>query len=515
MVKVNDQVVLKSHKPQFDLEAGRIGRLSNIQQIEETETTKRGVEYTVEFRGKEMGITVTPDEVYSMDVFRELYEVLGFELDLAGFCMSMAAHERSLALWQRVAARLAFVDALRHNINMSYDPAIHGLYYGAFVDRQLRPLEMYLLCTCFDVIANHRMGERPLSYDDWLQVKTRKVDADRRDKLVADLCTEFDGQSLSRDNAVNISKKMYAFYQKEYGGLGRNFHNLFQSLPQSIQTYLANVYLISNRGDIPLLNEEIAEIEEEWSQKPHSSQLQLISGYLWQHRRNKYTHEAETPSGLSGWYLYWNDSEPPELVMQVLCKQHELWLLRNLIVLMCHIELEYDHDSDFLVRLYRYRTRIDTLNRTLKALRHNQELLNSYIPFLESLQLGDMKRTEDIAIFHNCPLPQFEVKTCEHVLESNLLNSRLSLVEQGFINWLPNYISALTHLNELIEHWDNQNPSGSNFEDRRLSAISFLSDLKESTEYRQYVESRETARIIGNIPPVMIKYLPADASWID
>lgn len=433
-----------------------------------------------------------------------VHDVLGFETPLKDFFHRLSTVDRE-AFWQSVADRIKFIDALCQEVTLEYDQRVYGYKYQALIDFQIRALELYLLCTCLDAIANDRAGKRALSYVDWLANKGRKAESEKRDELVTLILTELDQDNISKETLINVSQRLYKFYSEEYGGLGHNFHELFQSIPVSVQQYLADTYLISDDPADPVRNDLIT---KNWLSMPANERLRMISDYLWKYRRNEYTHGIRARPPTSPWHPYWDNSDPPKIVKWVLCKGWEPWVIRDLIVTLCQIDLGYSRDKDFLERSYRYRQRQQILWQILTTLRRNRSLLPGYLTMLKTQQPRDM-----MSIFYYGPLPLLETEVIEAALRTQLVDRTQVGYEKGFADWLEQYTIAVKQLNSTIEDFNEAHPHGNAHEARRLAAIDFINELIAEWDYRQYVNGKQTELFSGNVPHILIKPVPSDSSW--
>ncbi|MBZ0300609.1 MAG: hypothetical protein K8J31_12745 [Anaerolineae bacterium] len=446
------------------------------------------------------------NSVYSPSYFvsdNRIYQILGFGAQLTDFFDKFKQlREEDQDFWRRIAERIWLTDTFFYNVVLDYK------YEDSFAFTrnssiqnfgfQIQGLELYLLCTCLDAIANKFAHHKPLDYEAWLTAKNhdRNDERQQRDDSIRKLLSEFDKEHLHTDTGfLKANKKVFELYKKSYGGLGQNFRKLFYELPQALKKVLLDTYLIVESSSAPWSSESVA---QDWSQKENDNRLRAITDYLWEFRRNQFTHGLEVNPSSSQWLSYRNQNGKQ---IWVLCRnEYEPWLIRTVIVTLCQKDLGYDRGDVFFERYRIYKYRQSTFRQVCYDLDWNRSWIPKFIQIL-----ANQTNSETLQAFHHNPLSTFDIESISTLVRDQLLEEN-SQYEQSLKSWLEAYLRETQRLNEQISQFNAQYPSGSRLEDRKQAARVFLAQLTNSLAYKTYVDGKQTEIFIDNIPIILFDH---------
>ncbi|GEM_PF-5871989 len=218
------------------------------------------------------------------------HELFGFGLNPYEFYERLRSSPGSQVLG--AAARRAYLaDRLRYRLR--FDPRVTQLTKPD-LEKQTRGLELYLLCTCLDLLA----GSDFIDFAAWLAIDTDRAkrrhglqeDEPRIAQLLADSAGDLHHPDVFRAAAAKLHGEVYAprFH------LQRGFVRLFHELPDAMRRILTDVYVISSR----LSQAEVDDLDigerviREWRDLDDTERIDRIAKYIYVHRRNYFTHLA-------------------------------------------------------------------------------------------------------------------------------------------------------------------------------------------------------------------------------
>lgn len=159
---------------------------------------------------------------------------------------------------RRVGSRMLMTLRLRYQLAVSTNPFMDGVEQHFFESSDWPSLEVYLLCTCLDMIAGQ---PRHKDFKAWVRE-----------------------QSLTEMLSIDDVIKLYESYQNTHG-VGRNLRQLFENLPQVMKQWLANNIMIDEGKFSPVphaLPEDTAKL------------IKHLVNYFYDIRRSNFTHSGLT-----------------------------------------------------------------------------------------------------------------------------------------------------------------------------------------------------------------------------
>jgi hypothetical protein len=225
---------------------------------------------------------------------------------------------------------------------------------------QLQSLRLYLLCTCVDAWS----GEKYPQFDQWLESEDGDCDPQRT-------VTDSLRSSPSLQDARQKVIKLYKLWQEHYSAT-KVFRHFFQELCNPAARYLTSNWLIWRDAEIndaeAIISGQSMDVLRIWQSKSLSEQLEQIARYLYEFRRNPFTHEAkDSPS----WYTPLDDGYHWKAIKRsatkciaVGYKLPEYRLLRVAVVARVRGDLGFDVTDGYIQWLASYIAQdIDLENR--------------------------------------------------------------------------------------------------------------------------------------------------------
>ena len=356
------------------------------------------------------------------------------------------------------------VDIKEFNNSMNaLEPDVRELLYDvakrlSMISKSLSPaLQLYLLCTCIDGLANFPWIE----FYNWLDTKNPIYNLDERNSLLQKIS---DAEPItSESDFVEVFKELYSVYSQHHG-VGKKFKQFFSELPDATKQFLLASYIIVEEDDT---QEKIAQ----WHEQPEDERLEAIASYIYNYRRNSFTHgvqeypttgtlgmfvrmqEAapvfpENPSGHQILMLFkGNDYESGKLEHTILINKDEAFVLRVSVISHCRKILNIATDENFIQRHMQQHKIWLILKDALKEIETNWKTYKYY-----SI---DWMAYEDRQDVYN-GLPEFKWERLESVLE-------LDLTAYGQIAYTlrQNIRGSSFHLkklNEAIQEFNSEYP---------------------------------------------------------
>lgn len=189
----------------------------------------------------------------------------------------------------RVMSRVGFVDKIRYSVPLDLTD------HNECIERNA--LETYLLCTCLDTLASK---DDYVEIQNWLKAKKIKPNVDKpihgfieRNQVIDEIEA---GKSLFTKNIfLSTLLKVLEIYNEHYG-VNRNIANLIKDLPITAKEKLASAYTIYKESD--------PNGKDDWEQERNIDSdgklKKIICDYLFQYRRNLYTHESKRFNSFGG-----------------------------------------------------------------------------------------------------------------------------------------------------------------------------------------------------------------------
>ncbi len=215
---------------------------------------------------------------------------------------------------------------------------------------QLQSLRLYLLCTCVDAWS----GEKYPQFDQWLE--SEDGDCDLQRAILNSLRS-----SPSLQDARQEVIKLYKLWQEHYSAT-KVFRRFFQELCNPAARYLTSNWLVWRDAEIndaeTIISGQSVDVLQRWQSKSLSEQLEQIARYLYEFRRNPFTHKAEDyPS----WYTplddgyHWKTIERSATKWIVVgYKLPEYRLLRVAVVARIRSDLGFDVTDEYIQWLASY-----------------------------------------------------------------------------------------------------------------------------------------------------------------
>ena len=215
---------------------------------------------------------------------------------------------------------------------------------------QLQSLRLYLLCTCVDAWS----GEKYPQFDQWLESEDGDCDLQR---IVIDSLRSSPSLQDTRQEVI----KLYKLWQEHYSAT-KVFRRFFQELSNPAARYLTSNWLVWRDAEVSdvkaVISAQSADVLKIWQGKSLREQLEQIARYLYEFRRNPFTHEAEdypsryTPSD-DGYY--WTAMKRSTMKWIVVgYKLPEYRLLRVAVVARIRSDLGFDVTDGYIQWLASY-----------------------------------------------------------------------------------------------------------------------------------------------------------------
>ncbi|MBI5290573.1 MAG: hypothetical protein HY872_01715 [Chloroflexi bacterium] len=273
------------------------------------------------------------------------FQIFGDGLNLVQFSPMMTAlREDVITLLTNAAVRIDLADHLDEKIITPSDP-------------QLDSLQLYLLCTCIDSLSNPDW----LPFHDWVRTRNEKYHISEREQKFTDLQSELNAVS-DLSTVLTFINELHTIYSQHHG-TQRKFGHFFVNLPNDVQQFLADSYMLFD-GDEVFLDPII---QDKWILLPLQEKLQKIALYLFKYRRNDFTHagktypttwarsanspqdalEEQTRKGWTPLFFYQDDNPNKKMERTVLARENEVFLLRTAIVGYCRALIGI-HDHNYV-----------------------------------------------------------------------------------------------------------------------------------------------------------------------
>ncbi len=180
----------------------------------------------------------------------------------------------------QVMSRVSFVDELRYSVQLDLSDLIQCMDRNA--------LETYLLCTCFDTLAGK---DNYHDLQSWLRAsRTSILGISERQDFLEGIASK--KEILAPTSFSSALSSILNIYNKYYG-INQNVRQLVVTLPDEVKNGLASAYTI--------YKESASDEEKTWREKSLDDKLKIIFvDYLFQYRRNLYTHESQTFPSFGG-----------------------------------------------------------------------------------------------------------------------------------------------------------------------------------------------------------------------
>jgi len=376
------------------------------------------------------------------------YQVFGEGTNLVDFAPKLESiDDDTRRLLADIAQRLTLIDRLE-NLSRS------------FVDSQLDALPLYLLCTCIDALANPTW----LPFNDWMATRKQKYEITERDAKLQALIGDID-QISDAVEFVTAVLDLYRTYLKHHG-TSRKFGQFFLELPDEVKSFVADAYMVLD-GDQIFIDPAV---RQAWLDRSVDERLQAVAGYLYQYRRNDFTHgvkahrttgsdnlrtleEALTkkpgePRGASILFFYEdNDYEKKEVKLTVLVSESEVFLLRTAIVCYCRSLLGLENRAEFIRQHAERHHRLLILRNVVNEIQRNWRVYKYY-----SMDWMAYEDKND----RYCGIPEFQWDWLEAVLELDL--EGYGLVTENLLRDVRTCIARLEVLNDPIRQLNEDFP---------------------------------------------------------
>jgi hypothetical protein len=375
-----------------------------------------------------------------------LYSIFGEGTNLSEFSPLVDRLDKdTLKLLSSVAVRISLVEALS---SLNHFPS----------NRDFASLQLYLLCTCIDALANPRW----LAFNEWLATKKAEYHTTERDTKLEEVFDELKNKS---DNQFYVKSilELYSEYLNHYGTT-RKFGAFFLDLPDFMKEFIASSYQIFNGYE----NFLKPEIWQKWNEKTTDEKLGKIANYIFEYRRNQFTHAGRTyqttwesyfhspkealdtrPYKPSGSFLnFWADDNPDNDVELIVNVQHnEIFLLQTAIITYCRKVIGIIDEEHFLLkRKARYHC-ATMIKSVLYELQHNWKTYKFY-----SSKLLVYENEED----RYYGMPEFQIEWLEGALELDFCD--YGVPEDVIIRETKSAILLLKNLNEPIRKVNEKYP---------------------------------------------------------
>ncbi len=148
---------------------------------------------------------------------------------------------------------------------------------------------LHLLCVGIDAWASGSW----LDFGDWIATNQddKNYGRSERDKQLRELTATVHNAHEEKAQEVLRSgiAKLHDIY-KQFFGKWRKFESFFMTLPEPVKQILIEHYVVGKDTDA-------RDVEKSWSEREASENLRLLARYLWDCRRNEYTHEGRVSLG--------------------------------------------------------------------------------------------------------------------------------------------------------------------------------------------------------------------------
>lgn len=444
-----------------------------------------------------------------MDHNWALYETFGYgnKLDQDDHLRKLPADDQSKI--NRVVNRLQFANTLHYRMTPQL---LFDHRKDVFLDLDLGAFELYLLCTCIDVLATE-----DVFFDEWIAKRPKRVDREGRDKAISGVYRgKIAGKPMTESLLREAAASLYQCYLKEYGNK-EGFYRFFRELPQPGRDVLLNrfpVVLRKGTDDQPT-DDEL----ERWNSLSKDEQLNHIAQYFYKYRRCEYTHDAISgpPDGRVTSRIRESEAQPfsneggswdngsfwfPRFTAsryqwyEKVSNQrriHETDLLRMAIFFHVRNKFGYEIKESQVAGYLKWLGRQEILVSFARELYRNLELAQFYERVHGYQALADWART--------FPLPEFATKWGEHLLQADILYIQYPL-ERGIANEVTASNTMFMKVNEAIAGFNSKHPYEQNLQEpeRSLRDSAYAKACEDGrTSIAKHLNKKEVAHLFGNI----------------
>lgn len=400
------------------------------------------------------------------------HNLFGFQTNQRRFIEQLQQSDDQNTLLN-VTTRVYLTDLLRHRLRFDYSGRLlAGQLLELLADRRLKALQLYLLCTCIDVLSS----EYPfLDFAQWFiiqdpQSKARHGIDEGEEQQMADILQDISGDLHDLETFRSTVARAYRHVYLPKHGVRRNFVRFFLELPDALRRLLADAYVIST----PLRFEELSpgvqlktwyrEVTA-WSRKSQKDRIKEIASYLYKHRRNPYTHRAygkpplvvkpwseqfgnELGSQLEDRYttLYVDEEQDGKHRKRIIAfkatpGEDEALLLRLVVAIEWRARLGYDADDEYVQAFRTYQMRRESMYHAMSEMETVWEMARYYD--------GEDKEHPIFSVMQRLPsLPTVKVENLRNYLYTG------TTLEGGIDSSIMVYLHCLRKLNEFIEDFN-------------------------------------------------------------
>jgi len=351
------------------------------------------------------------------------------------------------ALLFDIANRVLFIDHLRFEVGWQLEAPDRDVGEYLRFDYNLDALETYLLCTCIDALGGPIDGQP--RFPDWLAKTGHQVD----DAISL-------GPIDSWQRYVEVTRSLFAAYEKSAPGLTKRFVQVFLELPADVKEYMADGMVVIDGG---FDSDQFTRRVQRWWERSVDQRVQWIAGtYLWGRRRGSYTHRAKIERGVrSGVFrrmaeggrpaddeTWWHstsfvsgrDPKRKSLTVSMKNSVDEGFLLRAIVAIRALKSLlDYEHCDGYLHDFLKYYETVAASYAFLNELQRNREYLNL---------LGVPEELTQDPWLGSYPLPMLATRAGERFLGEFIHSFRV--IER----FLESYLQQLRKLNEHLSQFN-------------------------------------------------------------
>jgi hypothetical protein len=236
------------------------------------------------------------------------YYLFGFGVGEPEFCSRYKDSGFGDTL-ENVALRVYLVRQMRDRLTFDIpqvSPFPTEEILADWLHQQMDSIQIYLLCNCIDALASE---EQYVDFPGWLAVTKKKAEYHIDDEKIAAILRDIAGDMRTPDVFRKAATKLCEeVYRPTYGN-HRLFRRFFDDLPLALQQVIADAYFVSDSfiakpGSI----QQIRDAEQrKWNSRPLEEKIRAVADYLYNHRRNPFTHSAETFPKLTTQSLHWRN----------------------------------------------------------------------------------------------------------------------------------------------------------------------------------------------------------------
>jgi hypothetical protein len=340
--------------------------------------------------------------------------------------------ERLFERASRVMSRVSFVDEIRYTIQLDLTDQIECMERNA--------LETYLLCSCLDTLASK---DDYVDTQSWLKARDLSIcGISEREKLINQAGAG--QQALTNGVFSSVLSESLKIYNKHYG-VNKSIKNVIDELPINVREELASAYTIYKKSD--------SGGEEEWRQKHIDDKLKIIFlDYLFQYRRNLYTHEIEWFESFGGVSAIRESLRKGITELSPASTIHFPYKKDKAYVVTCHYGDEAEFLREVLITCLANKFNVlhsgwsNTYRKAEKSKRLLYALLYELKHNIQILQLHLQVLSELLIYRSGDGSPKLETKVAQSMLGNNMGNT---LPIDDYL--LHSYIEAASQFNTEID----------------------------------------------------------------